>query len=245
MIRRRPEEHEEGTDRWLVSYADFITLLFAFFTILYATSEQNVEKSKYFEESIKKYLIKFGAFGASGPETKAGQKFNTTISPPLKTFPNHKDEVGKKHKQVEAILEDSLTKEELEKMIADISDDAIGVRISLKADQVFPKGSAKFREDSLETLNKLAEVLKTSNKRVFVEGHTGRSKFKSAAYPSNWELAAARASAIIRYYTKLHDIKESRFIALSYGNTQPAYSSEDVGSNARIDFLLLTQDLPF
>ncbi|MDX2290671.1 MULTISPECIES: flagellar motor protein MotB, partial [Streptomyces] len=80
------EEHDSGTERWLVSYADFITLMFAFFVILYATSERNQEKVKNFQQSVEKYLIKAGSFGESGARVEAGEKNFYVIEPPNATY---------------------------------------------------------------------------------------------------------------------------------------------------------------
>ncbi|HAG91231.1 MAG TPA: hypothetical protein DCL41_05135, partial [Bdellovibrionales bacterium] len=94
MRKRNDLHHEEeaGHERWLVSYADFITLLFAFFTVLYATSERNVEKTQQFQESIKKYLIKAGAFGGSGAQVQQGEKSDQIIESPLPTYKNSRPE---------------------------------------------------------------------------------------------------------------------------------------------------------
>src|SRR6185436_8361092 len=80
------EEKDAGQDRWLVSYADFITLMFAFFAVLYATSVKDVEKTKEFQDSVKRYLIKAGAFGESGAQMNQGNKNNSPIDSPIQTY---------------------------------------------------------------------------------------------------------------------------------------------------------------
>ena len=74
------DDREAGHERWLVSYADFITLMFAFFAVLYATSEKDLAKSKEFQDSIKRYLIKAGSFGESGQQVNQGEKNNTLLN---------------------------------------------------------------------------------------------------------------------------------------------------------------------
>src|SRR5438045_9650044 len=80
----------ENQDRWLISYADFITLWIALFVILYATSERDVEKTKGFQNAIDKYLIKAGAFGESGAKIEQGEKNFTVIEPPIQTYRQNK-----------------------------------------------------------------------------------------------------------------------------------------------------------
>ena len=79
MRRPKREDPQDNSDRWMVSYADFITLLFAFFVVLFATSQKDLSKGKEFEESIKKFLIKFGAFGESGQNVNQGVQENAPI----------------------------------------------------------------------------------------------------------------------------------------------------------------------
>src|ERR1700761_5601039 len=83
---RKVEDHDNSQERWLVSYADFITLMFAFFVILYATSERDIEKTKQLQKSVEKFLIKAGAFGESGAKIDQGEKNFSAIEPPIQTF---------------------------------------------------------------------------------------------------------------------------------------------------------------
>src|ERR1700678_1409961 len=85
-LRRQLEDHDNGQERWLVSYADFITLMFAFFVILYATSERDLDKVKKFQESVDKFLVKGGACGESGAKIDQGEKNFSVIEPPIQTF---------------------------------------------------------------------------------------------------------------------------------------------------------------
>src|SRR5690606_19824059 len=82
-----PVSEEPNSERWMVSFADFMTLLFALFAVLYATSTQDLEKAKQFQDSIKRYLIKTGATGSSGQNLgQAGEKLDSPIEPPIQTY---------------------------------------------------------------------------------------------------------------------------------------------------------------
>ena len=114
--RRRSDEGNDSHERWLVSYADFITLLFAFFVVLYATSEQDDNKSKKFEESVKKYLLKIGsALGGQGSIINTGSKNRDPIAEPIETF--KKRPPSKLQKKIETHLEENLTEKEWENIV--------------------------------------------------------------------------------------------------------------------------------
>src|SRR5476649_1537713 len=102
------DDPQNSNDRWLVSYADFITLMFAFFAVLYATSQKDIEKTKEFQESVKKYLIKAGAFGESGAQLNQGVKNNSPIDEPIQTFNPNKPEAVKTTDEAETFIEQNL-----------------------------------------------------------------------------------------------------------------------------------------
>lgn len=243
------KEHEDNPDRWLVSYADFITLLFAFFTVLYATSQANLEKAKEFEQSIKKYLIKAGAFGSSGQDINQGQIHNSPIDQPVKTFPQAADqEVDETQKKIEIFLEQNLSDDELERVLRDVSSDGPGVRISLAADEIFAEASARLKPKALPVLDKLAHLLAESKTKILVESHTDDSPIKSDLYPSQWELSANRATTVVRYLIKVRKIDGQRLAAVSYGPERPVVPNDSEPNrrrNQRLDFLILNESSPF
>lgn len=243
--RKKKHEKEPNHERWLVSYADFITLLFAFFIVMYATSQQDTEKAKQFENSIKKYLMKFGGFGESGPKLNKGVKYKSPIEPPIKKYSKGNVESQKVQLQIETYLEEKLTDKELEKVVKDISDDAIGVRISLAAKEIFHPDTAKFQRGALGTLNKIAKLLKQSKYRVIVEGHMDASPDKENLM--SWEMASERATQVVKYLAKVHKISGSRLAAMSYGGERPIVGNDSEINrerNRRIDFLIVTADVP-
>lgn len=240
MARKHREEEPENHDRWIVSYADFITLMFAFFTILFATSEQNTTKAKQFENSIRQYLIKFGAMGDSGGKINQGIEYNTPIEQPLRVFPQASQETQKVQKKVETFLQAKLSNQQIEKVIQDISPDAYGVRLTLSADVLFKRGTPDLRVEALRVLDSLAGILKEANRNVIIEGHSNDTPVAKEFYPTSWELSSVQATKVLRYLSKVHKIDSSKLAAIAYGDRRPLPPYD-----RRIDLLIITEDLPF
>lgn len=244
MSFEESEEHSRGAqDRWLVSYADFITLLFAFFTILYATSDRDLEKTKEFQDSVKKYLVKAGAFGGTGEKINQGEKFNTVIEPPIETYDQAKPETENVKGELENQLESALSAEDLRKVVLDISSDDLGVRIVLAGQQLFANGSTQFRPAILDVLQKMGAIVAKLNKKILIEGH---SQEKAAPYNNEWEFAAARAITLVRYLAKVHKVDNNRLMALSYGSQRPYDDSKSKNAdqlNERVEVVILNGDI--
>ncbi len=239
-MRARKHEEHENHERWLVSYADFITLLFAFFVVLYATSNQNEEKEKKFEESIRANLKLAVGLGASnmgaGP---LGQVFD-----PLEMI--QKRGIGNEELEdsIDRLLEKSMSKEERKEAIAGLQHDQNGVRIRLAASTFFPSGSAKIRLPALKSLDKIANILKRANRNVVIEGHTDDLALTGGNLESNWELASLRATSVVRYLIKYHALDAKRLSAASYADQRPIVentSEENRSQNRRIEILIMNK----
>ena len=245
---RKNHQHEEteNPDRWLVSYADFITLLFAFFVVMYATSNNNQDKQKEFEKSVRLNLKLVGSnSGASGAGegnvggTTSGETFIQLDGFPPRGAP------GETEQYIERVIEKKLDSSEKEK-IQELRHDAIGVRIALASAQFFLPGGVKIRTSALRSLDKIAEILKETNKKIVIEGHTDNIPVVSnALYESNWELASLRATSIVRYLTRYHQIDPKRISATSYADTRPIKSNdseEGRSLNRRIEIYLILDE---
>jgi chemotaxis protein MotB len=244
LHRKKHEEHENH-ERWLVSYADFITLLFAFFVVMYATSTNNEEKQKKFEESIKMNLNLSQGGGSSSQN--GGQMSAETLVPelrqPVEGFPRHggpeevQDYVGRK-------LNKSLGGDEKES-ITKVHHDLVGARIALAASSFFPTGSPKLKRSSLKTLDKVADILKQTDRKVIIEGHTDDTPVSGGEFDSNWELASLRATSVVRYLVKYHNIDPKRLAAISYADQRPLVPNDSEANrakNRRIEVLIVTDD---
>ncbi|MGE9745242.1 OmpA family protein [Bdellovibrio bacteriovorus] len=237
---RKHEEHENH-ERWLVSYADFITLLFAFFVVMYATSTSNEEKQKEFEDSVKLSLHLVGRGGSDADPNSIGSIIGE-LEMPVGNFPK-KGGPGEVEDYVERSLDKSMDSAQKKLAIQDVYHDAVGVRIALAASTFFQEGSAKLKPEALKSLDKVADVLKTHKKRIIIEGHTDDLPIAGTLFPSNWELAGGRASAVVRYLVKVHQMDPKRFVSLSYGDQKPVVpndSDEHRAMNRRIEIFIVT-----
>ena len=241
-----PENHE----RWLVSYADFITLLFAFFVVMYATSNNDQAKQKSFQESVRMNLKLGGNGNGSGDADpgahdgnvggiQAGDSFISLDGFPTRGGPAEvKDYIGRE-------IDKKLEPDDKEK-IQELRHDALGVRIELASSQFFLPGGVKLKISALKTLDKIAQILKETNKKIVIEGHTyNQPVIANAPYESNWELASLRATSIVRYLIKYHQIDEKRLSATSYADTRPIDSNETMqgrAKNRRIEIYMILDE---
>ena len=238
----RTEEHENH-DRWLVSYADFITLLFAFFVVMYATSNNNEEKQQKFENSMR------ASFKLGDP--KDGHFTAVDLVPELA---NSEDGFPKKggpqeiQDYISRQLEQNLGAEEKEKLVQSLRHDFVGVRISLAASSFFPTGESRLKFSSLKSLDQVAAILNQTNRKVIVEGHTDDLPVANGKIESNWELASLRATSVVRYFIKYHQIAPARLAAISYADQKPMASNDSEANrakNRRIEILIVNPDSQF
>lgn len=245
-MSRRQKKHgeEENHERWLVSYADFITLLFAFFVVMYATSTNNEEKQKKFEDSVR-IELKLGVGGGAGgsgpgaPVTREALLENVVGSSDF--FPRRGSP-----EEVRDYLERQMKKDAGDgKKGVSVRHDSVGARITLSASSFFSSGSAKILRDSFGALDQVAALLKETDRRVLIEGHTDDVPFQNGEFASNWELASLRATAVLRYLVKVHGISPNRLAAISYADQKPLVandSEENRSKNRRVEILLLGEE---
>lgn len=237
------EDQEPNHERWLVSYADFITLMFAFFVVLYATSEKDLDKTKEFQDSIRRFLIKAGSFGESGQQIKQGEKNNAVIEPPIQTFRPSKAEVSKVLDQTEAFVEEQFSEAERKTYISDISADEWGVRVTLNGAALYSAGSSKFKPEAVTFMGKLSGLIPKTKRHILVEGHTAAGETGGLASP--WDFASARAVNMLRFIQTKQHMKSSTIAAASFGDSRPLFQGTEAASNSRIELVFLHQDLDF
>ncbi len=237
LRKNRNHEEPENHERWLVSYADFITLLFAFFVVMYATSNNNQEKQKEFQKSVNtSFKIVGGAGsgdgGTAGAEGNVGGNDTGENFITLDGFPSRGGPV-EAQQYIGRLMDKSMDSGDKEK-IQEMRHDAVGVRIELASSQFFLPGGVKLKINALKTLDKIAEILKQTDKKVVIEGHTDNTPVgKDAPFESNWELSSLRATSIVKYLIKYHQIAPSRLSAMSYADTRPLESNNSEQGRAR------------
>ena len=245
---REHQEEPENHERWLVSYADFITLLFAFFVVMYATSNNNQEKQKSFEKSVRTNLKLVGQNSGNGSPSASdgnvgGEVSGETIIQ-LDGFPP-RGAPRETEQYISRVFDKKLDGADKEK-IQQLRHDAIGVRIALASAQFFLPGGVKIRTTALKSLDKIAEVLKETDKKIVIEGHTDNIPVAdNPLYESNWELASLRATSIVRYLVKYHAIDPKRISATSYADTRPLKSNDSAegrSQNRRIEIYIVLDE---
>lgn len=236
--KKRPEDREK-VDRWLVSYADFITLLFATFVILYALSQVDVSDFTKLNESIKTAFDKPSIMqGSSGIMPNNGDsilegKNNSVITPLMLEYTNPKYE-QEAYNAIKQEIEELSKLKELKGVKADIDDRGLVVKLE-NADIMFQSGTAKLEPSAMKQLDKVGLLIsqKFMMHSIRIEGNTDDLPVTNRLYPSNWELSSARACSIVRYLADKFKLKEDLFTAVGYGSTRPIVKNNNEKNRAK------------
>jgi chemotaxis protein MotB len=258
MSRRRKHASHANHERWLVSYADFITLLFAFFVVLYASSQVDKRKVGKLSMAIQVAFQEPGVFQASTTqvpidpeapmpfsETQAIENAQRTAS--LGRIASHPAGllVGGTENgdlaQLERELQTALAAEIQRQEIA-MRREPDGLVISLREVGFFESGSAQMKSASEAAFDRVATMLRQRNYRLRIEGHTDNVPIHTAQFSSNWELSTARATEIIRLLIVRDGFTPDRLSAAGYAEYHPIASNgtaEGRGMNRRVDIVIL------
>ncbi|MFO1282263.1 MAG: flagellar motor protein MotD [Burkholderiales bacterium] len=241
MARRRPQEEEhENLERWLVSYADFITLLFAFFVVMYAISTLNEGKYRVLSDALVSAFRhqKFQSERTVGPVP-----MKSTALPPMPV--RVADPVRRQREQKLVGLAGRLS-EVMRPLVSSgqvrLTQSSRGLAVEINASVLFASGQASLEPGSTQTLARVAEVLAQVDNAIQVEGHTDNTPIAGAQFPSNWELAAARASAVVRLFVD-NGVVASRLTASGHADNRPVESNETPEGrtrNRRVTLMVLT-----
>jgi chemotaxis protein MotB len=241
MIRKR-KQGRVSHDRWLVSYADFITLLFAFFVVLFATGQSDKRKKIELAASIHSAFNQMGIFEArakSPPLVDASGDSEADLSaaqvPLLPPTVAAAQSLLLVRQQLEQIA-----RSEIESGAIGLHESSSGFVISLQEAGFFDSGAAGIRPSALPVLDRIAAVLPESALRV--EGHTDDVPIHTALFASNWELSSARASSIARLLLAHPNVHAEQLSVAGYAEFHPAASNETPegrARNRRVDIVLL------
>jgi chemotaxis protein MotB len=247
-MSRRPNRRRPSHDRWLISYADFITLLFALFVVLYAASKADADKQKLVSDSINSAFSSLGLFsdamrrpgsGGSNPhsaENKAAA-MNVVMGENVLSPAKVKEDLD--HLQHE--LEQTLAKQIANRSVS-IHMGPDGLVISLREAGFFASGSAAPMPETLPTLRLIASSLSRTPYDLRVEGHTDNAPIHTLEFDSNWELSAARATRIARLFLDLKVIPPERISAAGYAEFHPVAGNGTAAGraeNRRVDLVVL------
>ena len=249
MARRKKHEDEaENHERWLVSYADFMTLLFAFFVVMYAVSSVNEGK----------YRVLSNALGSAFGQPRIAPPTLTPTLPQSQTMPQLAPRPlqlgGSKPRANEGLRREREKMTAMARHLLDalaplvkrgkvrVTQSARGISLEINASVLFAAGEARLTEESSQALIAVAGVLKDDDHMIQVEGHTDPVPIATAMFPSNWELSAVRASSVVRLFVE-HGVAKQRLTAVGYGETRPLGlndTPEERQRNRRVEVMILS-----
>jgi len=252
-MRRRHSESHENHERWLVSYADFITLLFAFFVVMFASSQTDKSRAKQISEAVEKALADGKTLGVPPAVAKI---LGGTVDDKGQGNAQMKGPGGAQRAAKEAPPDDvvelapslKVLTSELQQEIKDgkieVNLEPRGLVVSLKQTAFFPSGTDVLDLATLPTIAKLAEALNAVRNPLRIEGHTDSVPIHTPRFRSNWELSAARSIAMMDVLVTRFNVDQSRFGIVGFADTTPEASNdtpEGRAKNRRVDVVILNR----
>jgi chemotaxis protein MotB len=234
MSKKKHEEHENH-ERWLVSYADFITLLFAFFVVMYSISSVNEGRFRTVSESIKAALNPIVSPPSTASPFQVGANKPTSITPNV--IPS-RDVAVRRLQQALKSLHATVRIDTVQ--IIEPGDSTIV--LSLPELVLFESGAAALRAEALPFLQALAEVLVELDRQIKVQGHTDNVPVRTVQFPSNWELSAIRAVMVVRALSELYGVPAQNLSAAGYADSRPVTDNttpENRAKNRRVEIVVL------
>lgn len=246
-MSRRPNRRRPSHDRWLISYADFITLLFAVFVVLYAASKADEKKQKMVADSINSAFTSLGLFpgatrrptiaeGSSSAIEKPAIPMNIVMGEDVLSPARVKDDLARLQQELEQTLSNQVATHTVS-----IHMGRDGLVISLREAGFFASGSAIPKPETLPTLQQIAASLSRTPYDLRVEGHTDNIPIHTPEFESNWELSAARATRIARVFLGLKAMPPERISAAGYAEFHPVATNDTPAGraeNRRVDLIV-------
>ena len=243
MAKKKHPEHVNH-ERWLVSYADFITLLFAFFVVMFATSQSDSVKVGRFVDSFSK-AIQWSVFSSESAGFLDGAPSNPAVSEnQLQTTERPKQRPKGGEFEQPRDLKGSIKKLQASApILAGLKIEEAKGELILRLPErlVFERGKAEINPDGKVALTAIADELKARPVKLRVEGHTDSTPIRTDRFPSNWELSTARATAVIAFFIEKKDFDPDRLSASGYAEFHPIADNdteEGRAANRRVDLVI-------
>ena len=246
MPRRRPaEEEHENHERWLVSYADFITLMFAFFVVMYALSSLNEGKYRVLADALTSAFMKVpgSTVGAQVPVSPAMPQ-RTAIPSPTPSAKSEQD-LRQRREKIRNIAKDIM--EALAPLVRDgqvrATEGIRGITVEINASVLFAPGEASLDLRAVRSLAAVAQILAQADFPVVVEGHTDNVPIGTPQFPSNWELSVMRAASVVRLFID-SGVDPRRLTATGFAEQRPKAdnaTAEGRQRNRRVEITIESQ----
>ncbi len=254
MIRRRPSRRHPNHERWLVSYADFITLLFAFFVVLYASAQVDQRKVGRLAVAIQVAFQELGVF----PDANARIPLN--LSEPIPFDPAQAIEKAKRAAPAPLTLSDAeeanlaalqaelqqALQQEIKMHTVALHREREGLVISLREFGFFDSAAVTLRPSAMPALDRIASILSVRTCRLRIEGHTDNVPIHTPQIASNWELSTTRATDLVRLLIVRYNFAPQRLSAAGYAEYHPIASNETAqgrAQNRRVDLVILSEHI--
>lgn len=245
MRRKRQKQEDEHLDRWLVSYADFITLLFAFFVVMYSMSSVNEGKYRVLSDTM---VAAFNTPPKSIDPIQLGKERKTLIKEqkvienikPVELLEKENNEENQQMVAIADSVKDAL-KPLINKGLVNVNYNKLWVEVELNNSLLFDIGSADLEAESKDVIGQLAKLIAPLPNQIDVEGHTDNVPIKNEIYPTNWELSASRSASLVRALSRM-GVTPNRLTAIGYGEFRPKESnntSQGRQKNRRVAVVIL------
>jgi len=257
MARKRRDrdlfEESDNHERWLVSYADFVTLLFAFFVVMYSISSVNNEKYEMLSSALEGAFVGGHKIDVIKDPIEVEKKL-TTIKPIILENPTTEeldrkselsDEILKERRELQLISEqfEDVLQPYIENNLVDVKKNDFWIELEMNSELLFLSGEAELSRKAIPVLKKVAEVVRNIPNVINVEGHTDNVPIDTVEFPSNWDLSSARATAVVREF-EMSRISPQRLSAVGYGEFHPIADNNSVEGrfkNRRVVLVLMSQ----
>lgn len=253
--KRNHQEEPENHERWLISYADFVTLLFGFFVVMYSISSVNQGKYRILSDALDEAFSKHDVAETSDQLIENGQR-PTTIQPiqldHLMTEQQKREEqlsveikeerrrLKQISEQFEEILEPYIAQE-----LVEVKRDDFWLELEMKSGMLFSSGEAELSKSARPLLKKIAQILRQTHNVLHVEGYTDNIPIDTVEFPSNWDLSSARAASVVKEFVN-DGINPKRMAAVGYGEFHPVAdnkSKQGRFKNRRVVLVLISQSI--
>src|SRR4051794_11423753 len=232
MRRKRRHERRPPHDRWLVSYADFITLLFAFFVVMYSAAQLDKRRAGQLATAIQTAFLQHGSLPDKpsdvGGLSESGTASNLSVG--------ETDDFKLLKGQIESALAGEISAGDVA-----VQESGEGLVVSLREIGFFDSGSDEIKASSAGAFARLADILRQTDREIRIEGHTDNVPIHNARFSSNWDLSAARATATVRLLIKRHSLRPELLGASGYAEYRPVASNDSPAgraANRRVDIVI-------
>ncbi|MCZ8514916.1 flagellar motor protein MotB [Paenibacillus filicis] len=255
--KSKKQEAPENHERWLLSYADFITLVLIFFIIMYAMSKIDVQKYEILSQALKFEFKKADTLMPQGTgvlgqvsTAKGGADPTKSAKEAADKEKKEREDHDKKERQLEDLLKQIQTYIEQNKLQGQVSaaNTPRGVAVTLNDLFLFDLGKADLKPAAFPILNQLASLFPTLDATISIEGHTDDLPLSTGSlYRDNWGLSQARSLSVLRYFVYNAQLEQKKFISTAYADTRPVVennSAENRAKNRRVEIVVLRENAP-